>query len=150
MLGTTTPSGHINISIGLNSASFVGVAQWNSTTGTIRFGVPESIHPYDTFFVQFSVSNPTSGQQAQNVGIAGYMGSINILGRAAMQNAGGNAAPLLVAGFVTKLVAQSNVSASSLNTITVTFSTYSASAPSDCSTRSAASEKTCPYRPSFI
>jgi hypothetical protein len=144
LTGTTTPSGDIKISCAQHPATFRTMGKWNITTGTVRIWVQKATMPYQSYALQFNLTNPQTGQLSPNIGIAAYkpVGATAIdisedcncsnstdrmiLRRELIQKAIGNRAPLLVAGFSTKGIGQSTASASSTNVITVTMSTYSA------------------------
>jgi len=126
LVGVTRPSGNIIISCEAHPTNFRDIGQWNGTTGTVSFWVQEEIVSYLPFVIQFNLTNPMIGQSSPMVGIAAYVSELPIWRRMLMHKAAVNGAPLVVAAFSKKRIGQSTVSASSINTITVTMAMYSA------------------------
>ena len=113
LIGAVTPSGSIRVLCPSHPTSIRSVAGWNKTTGTVIVWVDVLIPRYQSLVFTFNLTNPLQGQNSPNVGIAGYYNLTNVFRRELMNRAGGNRAPLLVAGFVVKRIAQNTVSTSS-------------------------------------
>ena len=126
LTGATTSSGDIAILCPQHPSTFRNTGSWNVTTGTLVIRVDFLTAPYTQYAISFDITNPLTGQMSPDIAIAGYYNGVACLRQVMMEKANDNGAPMLVASFWSKKIGQSSVSASSLNTITVTMSMYSA------------------------
>ena len=95
---------------------------WNSVYGTMVIAMEAltvSVLGAE-YRVRFEIINPMQGRDAADINVSG--GGITIT-RVSAQNGPGNAAPLLIAGFLVKNIGQSTPGATSDNTISVTILT---------------------------
>ena len=106
-----SPAGQVS---GLQFGAYDGRATWDAAG---FMGVP-----VERNVTQMTTIQPPCCSLTKSI----ILGDQMVLRRELMQKASANGAPLLVAAFSTMRIAQSTVSASSINVITVTMATYSA------------------------
>ena len=110
--------------LGLEGASSVQIfgpnCAWTQSSGTLLCTVQNSTLPFVNYAFSFTVQNPVVGQESPMVYIQTSFPSP--ISPVVMNYGTGNAAPLLVARFVTNGIQQSTVSAGVANTLLVSFS----------------------------
>ena len=119
--GTATPSSAVlPITQNIGSATFLPTAYWTESSGTLILNVSTTLAQGTQVTVTFAVTNGYEPQNSPAVSITSY-GEVAVPAAAVTPSANGDAQPLYIVGFTTRIAAQSTPSSAALNTITVSF-----------------------------
>ncbi|EKX44153.1 hypothetical protein GUITHDRAFT_139994 [Guillardia theta CCMP2712] len=123
LLGSTTPSGLLNI-----SSDVAREGNWTRSSGTLLFGLTVEMQPYTNYTFTFQLDNPAQGQESPSVSIE-VLKTLDLdprywsaYKRRMRYDSVLNSAPLLVAGLLSSSIQQTNPCCSAPNRLSMTFS----------------------------
>jgi hypothetical protein len=120
LLNSTSPSQTLLLM--QDPVVFVSTGVWNTNRGSLVFTTASNLSGLVSYRIGFTVRNPKQSQSASSLILSARpnYGSLCIpLLESAVENAPGNAAPFLIAGFLVKSISQTNSSQGAINSVIV-------------------------------
>ena len=126
LTGAGPSSSTVNITHLSSGAHVFGrVAHWDFEAGSLVFTTAADTAAHARYVMGVTIRNGDAPQFAPRLQIATGPGLIILENERTLERAAGNSAPLLIAGFTTAFVRQTNASASAYNELHIKIASYS-------------------------